>query len=213
MHAATPKPLGMSASLDADAVAHCVLELVEHRLAHTLFLTRLADRCDDKKIDHDHGAVATALLERAFGRVNDGLGVVIDLGVPIIGIGAPAAFLLPGAGARLHTEVILPRDGDVANAVGAITSQVKIEQRVTIMPDELGRFHVNGLPGAPVFAEMPEAQHYAEIEVEASVRRKAIEAGAIDPEVTILSDDRISEAADGVEIFIARTLYATAAGR
>ncbi len=205
--------LGAGERADAGTVARRVLDMAETRLAHTLLLTRLAEQCGSKGIDHDHGAVAVALLDRGLGRVRDGLGVAFDLGVPVIGIGAPAAFLLPGACARLHAEVILPRDGDVANAVGAITSQVKVEQRVTIVPDELGRFHVGGLAGAPVFAEMPEAQRYAEAVVGDLVRRQAEEAGAIDPEVSIVSDDRISEAADGVEVFVARTLCATATGR
>lgn len=196
----------------AEAVARRVVDLVADRLAQTLLLTRLADRCGGRGWDHDHGVVARALLDRGLGRVRDGLGVTFDLGVPVIGIGAPAAFFLPAAAALLGTQAIIPPDGDVANAVGAITSQVRVEHRVMIVPDETGQFHVSGLPGAPTFAKMDAAQRYAEEALGAWVRGKAIEAGAAAPEVTLTCDDRISEAADGVEVFIGRTLRAVAAG-
>jgi len=204
--------IGAADQLDAETVARLTLEQVEYKLAHELLMTRLADRCGEKGLDHDAGAVARALLDRGLGRVRDGLGVSFELGVPVIGIGAPAAFLLPGAAERLRAEVILPRDGDVANAVGAITSQVRVERQAVIVPDELGMLHVNGLPGAPTFAGMDEAQRYAEEALAAWVRRLAVEAGASDPEVTVRGEDRITEAADGLAVFIGRTLRAVAAG-
>ncbi len=204
--------IGAPEWLDAEAVSRLVIDQVEYKLAHELLMTRLADRCGEKGLDHDHGVVARALLDRGLGRVKDALGVTFDLGVPVIGIGAPAACLLPAAAERLRAEVIIPLDGDVANAVGAITSQVRVERRATIVPDELGRLHVNGLPGAPTFTEMAQAHQFAEAGLTAWVRRLALEAGAADPEVTMHSDDRITEAADGVEVFVGRNIRAVAEG-
>jgi N-methylhydantoinase A/oxoprolinase/acetone carboxylase beta subunit len=204
--------IGAAGQLDAEAVSRRVIDQVEYTLARELLMTRLADCCGEKGLDHDHGALARALLDRGLGRVRDGLGVAFDLGVPVIGIGAPAAFLLPAAAGRLRAEVIIPRDGDVANAVGAITSQVRVERQVVIVPDELGRLHVNGLPGAPTFTEIAEAQAFAERELTHWVLRLAREAGARDPEATLSSDDRIVDAADGVTVFLNRTLRAVAAG-
>ena len=204
--------IGAAEQLDAEAVSRRVIDQVEYKLAHELMMTRLVDCCGEKGLDHDHGALARALLDRGLGRVRDGLGVAFDLGVPVIGIGAPAAFLLPAAAGLLRAEVIIPRDGDVANAVGAITSQVRVERQVVIVPDELGRLHVNGLPGAPTFIEMDEAQAFAVQELTRWVLRLAREAGAINPEATLSSDDRIVDAADGVTVFLGRTLRAVAAG-
>ncbi|MBM4163037.1 MAG: DUF1638 domain-containing protein [Lentisphaerae bacterium] len=205
--------IGAAEQLDAEAVSRRVLDQVEVRLAHELLMTRLADCSGGQRgLDHDHGVLARALLDRGLGRVCDGLGVAFDLGVPMIGIGAPAAFLLPAAAGRLRAEVIIPRDGDVANAVGAITSQVRVERQVVIVPDELGRLHVHGLPGAPTFIAMAEAQAFAEQELTRWVLRLARESGARDPEATLCSDDRIIEAAGGMTVFLSRTLSAVAAG-
>ncbi|NLL84580.1 MAG: DUF1638 domain-containing protein [Lentisphaerae bacterium] len=205
--------LGVGERVDAVTLARRVIERAEYRLAETLLLARLAEMCDGREINGAGEPLAAELLKRGLGNAIDGLGVSFDLGVPVVGIGAPASFLLPGAGKRLNTEVVVPQDGDVANAVGAVTSRVRVEHRVSIVPDELGQFHVSGLPGAPVFAEMPEAQSYAEGAIEAWVRRLAAEAGAEESEVTIFTDDRITEAADGVEVFVSRTIMATALGK
>jgi len=204
--------IGGPSQMDAEAVSRRVIEQVEYKLAYELLMTRLADCCGGKGIDHDHGMMARALLDRGLGRIRDGFGVAFDLGVPVIGIGAPAACLLPAVAERLRAEVIIPRDGDVANAVGAITSEVRVERQAVIVPDERGQLHVNGLPGAPIFDGMAEAQTYAETELATWVRRLAREAGATEPGVTLHVDDRITEATDGVAVFLGRTIRAIATG-
>jgi hypothetical protein len=53
---------------------------------------------------------------------------------PIIGIGAPAELFLREAAAILHTELILPRHHEVANAVGAIAGSVVVTEEILVYP-------------------------------------------------------------------------------
>jgi N-methylhydantoinase A/oxoprolinase/acetone carboxylase beta subunit len=204
--------LGEPVGLDADALAQLVEELVVRRVARELLMTRLVDLTGTHSVEGDHGFVARALLERGLRERRDELGVDLRLGIPAIGIGAPAAFFLPGAAQRLNTETVIPTDGDVANAIGAITSGIRVARQAEIQPDECGEYHVAGVAGAPVFAEMPAAQAYAEKALRTLVSELARQAGASDPEVEITVHDRVATVADGSELFIGRTILAVACG-
>jgi len=170
------------------------------------------DLTGTRSVEGDHGFVARALLARGLRETRDDLGVDLRLGIPVIGIGAPAAFFLPGAAQRLNTETVIPTDGDVANAIGAITSGIRVERRAEIGPDERGDFHVAGVAGAPVFAEMAAAQAFAESALRKQVLELATRAGAADPEVDVTVRDRVAAVANGEELFIGRTIVAVACG-
>lgn len=66
--------------------------------------------------------------------------VRIDLKRPIVGIGAPIHYFLPRAAAALGAEAALPPDADVANAIGAITSNIVVRRHVRIISDQTGGF-------------------------------------------------------------------------
>ena len=56
------------------------------------------------------------------------------LNVPIIGIGAPAGLFLRPVAEALHTELVLPKHYEVANAVGAIAGSVMVTEEVLVYP-------------------------------------------------------------------------------
>jgi N-methylhydantoinase A/oxoprolinase/acetone carboxylase beta subunit len=204
--------LGERAGLDGEATARAVLEAVVRRVARELLMARLSDLTGSRSTDGEHGFVARALLERGLGEKRDDLGVDLRLGRPVIGIGAPAGFFLPEACFRLHTEAVIPADGDVANAIGAIVSGVCVERSAEIRVDERGAYHVAGLPGAPSFGELPAAQAYAETALRAMVADLARQAGAAAPEVSLAARDRVTTVGDGEDLFIGRVLVARATG-
>ncbi len=205
--------LGAPLGWDADELARRVESLTVRRAARELLMTRLNDLTGSRSVDGDHGFVAQALLDRGLGETQDSLGVDVSLGVPIIGIGAPAAFFLPAAAGLLHTEAVIPVDGDVANAIGAITSGVLVERRAAIQPDEQGLFHVQGLPGAPVFKELEAAEAFCVRALGEVVRELAGRSGAVDPVVTTRTEDRLTVTAEGLELFVARRVIVSAAGQ
>ena len=65
--------------------------------------------------------------------------VSITLKQPVVGIGAPIHFFLPRISENLVAKTILPENADVANAIGAITSDVVVQRKAEIVPGQRGR--------------------------------------------------------------------------
>jgi N-methylhydantoinase A/oxoprolinase/acetone carboxylase beta subunit len=114
----------------------------------------------------------------------------------IIGIGAPIAAYLPSVAERLHTELLMPPNSDVGNAVGAITGSIMESVEVLIKPK----------PGLGVMEDPPCTLHsqaemrefetisgavsYAKSWGDSKVRRMAAQAGAEEIEV-VVDHDRV----------------------
>ncbi len=215
----TATRLGVRLGLDANAFAERVIHDVALKASRELMLTRLdalAATASERRAAREASAsdwLGQSLLARGLGEIADGLGVRLELGVPVIGIGAPSSFFVPEVARLLNTEAILPEDGDVANAIGAITSEVQVVRQVTIQPDEIGVLHVQGLAGAPTFDKIEKAEAYCRVELEKLVRALAEQSGAHDATVTIKSNDRVTISADGTGLFLGRRIEAVASGR
>jgi hypothetical protein len=108
--------------------------------------------------------------------------------------------------------VVIPRHADVANAIGAITSRVSVSKQARIEPNAAGGYAVHGLPDPRDFSRFDDAHCHAVAELERLVRRQALEAGTAERRVELRTDDRISSAADGTEIFLERVVTATLSG-
>lgn len=66
----------------------------------------------------------------------------------LVGIGAPIHVYLPDVAASLNTDCIIEEYASVANAVGAITGSISVEERVIIKP----RYTVAGVEGYDCFS-------------------------------------------------------------
>jgi len=139
--------------------------------------------------------------------------VSINLKRPVIGVGAPIRHFLPAAVEPLGTQAIIPEDADVANAIGAITSQVVIRKHVHIVPDELGGFRVEGIPGNHQFDAFETADRFARDELTRIVRQRATAAGTSCRDVAFKTEDRIPATAAGDPVFLGRTIAASLIGR
>ncbi|MBF0468287.1 MAG: DUF1638 domain-containing protein, partial [Desulfamplus sp.] len=131
---------------------------------------------------------------------------------PVIGIGAPVHYFLPGAGELLNARVIIPQDADVANALGAITSHVMIRQKIVIRPDSTGRFVVEGAPGNHGFRDINEAEDWAMEYLKGSVVKQAVKAGTSRKTISVEIDDRVVNTGNGLSLFLDRTMTATLVG-
>jgi hypothetical protein len=140
-------------------------------------------------------------------------GVRIDLKQPVVGIGAPIHFFLPSAARALGTEAVLPENADVANAIGAITSNVVVKRQLRILPDDEGCFLIEGLAGQHQFKKFEEADAFARDRLLHRVRALARAAGTSSQTVTLKVEDRIPQTADGKQIFLGRTIQAKLTGR
>ena len=135
------------------------------------------------------------------------------LSKPIIAIGAPVKNFLPGAAKLLNARLIIPKNEDVANAVGAITSKIMIRRKVTIKPDQEGGFLIEGLEGNRQFLKFERAVEHAENELVCLVRKIGRASGTSEKSIEINVEDKIPATANGSPVFLGRTLTAQLKGK
>ena len=194
-----------------EAFAARGLERVVHMLATELLKKQLDGQVDPDTLDGS--PFAEALIENALSGGSDAYQVRIRIKRPIIGIGTPVHCFLPQAARLLETEAVIPPDADVANAIGAITSNVCIRKRVRLAPNDQGRYGLYGVADSPWFVSFAEAHDYAVAHLVEAVRKQARQAGTSEASVEIVVNDRVAALADGGHVFLGRTLEARLTGR
>ena len=136
----------------------------------------------------------------------------LGLGVPVIGLGAPAASYYPAVGQRLATRMIVPEHADVANAIGAVVGQVVMRAGGSVTAPAPGRYvaHLEG--GPQTFATPEAAMATLETALIASATAQARAAGVADPSVSVARDVNAA-VIEGQETFFGADIRATARGR
>ncbi len=193
----------------AAALRQELLESVSRRLALEILKRQLDDEVDPEAL---HSCpVCQTLIDNLFAGGNHHYRLHMDFKRPVIGIGAPIARFLPRAVDLIGARAVLPTHADVANAIGAITSQVVIKRQVRIVPGESG-FLVEGLADAGRFPTFEQADAFARQHLVAMVRDLARQAGTSTRSVSLATEDQLPEDADGHPIFIGRWLRACLTG-
>jgi hypothetical protein len=106
----------------------------------------------------------------------------------------------------------LPEHGDVANAFGAVMGSVIQRAQITVTQPQHGIFCLFHGDQPQHFESLAAARAEAEQLVTGMARAKAVQAGAIDPTVTLKFDDiHVQDEIDG-ELFLESTVIATAIG-
>ena len=136
----------------------------------------------------------------------------VSLEVPLIGLGASASTYYPAVGVLLGADVVCPPFAEVANAVGAVVSPVRVEVVVTIDEPSPDQFRISGAGQPVVAASLDAAYVVAETLARAVSVESAIQRGAAEPTVTVERADNIVDL-DGTAYFVSSTLTATAVGR
>jgi len=110
------------------------------------------------------------------------LGCNISLKMPIIGMGAPANIYLPRVAEILNTELILPENFQVANAIGAVAGNVMICREARLYPqfDLLCYDYINGTEQRS-FESHEDAVAYAREALSKIALIDAEKAGAVEP--------------------------------
>ena len=196
-----------------------VPEMAEHLL--NMGVERLTLEILKKQLDEDTDSdglescpVCQTLVNNMLANGNDRYSVSITLKQPVVGIGAPIHFFLPRISENLVAETILPENADVANAIGAITSNVLIKRHLRIIPNhDGGGFLIDGLAGAHHFEKFKEADAFAREELVQLVREQAQATGTSSREVEIETRDNITAAADGKKVFLNRSINAKLTGK
>ncbi|RME87932.1 MAG: hypothetical protein D6770_08105, partial [Anaerolineae bacterium] len=139
------------------------------------------------------------LFENALYRLHPHLETRFHLKVPIIGIGAPAGIFLQDVARHLHTDLLLPENYPVANAVGAVAGNVMVSEELLVYPRlsddglEVLGYYVQTNEGRETFEEQEEALSEARRLSRERALAAALRAGADDPQVVL------EEEADGLD--------------
>ena len=154
--------------------------------------------------------------DRVFENLLDGGGrafaVRFELRRPIIGVGAPIDHFLPEVAQLLGARAVVPDFHDVANAVGAIVSQVSIKRQAAIKPDPAGGFYIEGLSGHQRFQDLDAANSYVQRVLTEEVRRLAAHAGTRQGTVQLTFKDVTARTGRGEEVFIERQVVSEIQG-
>jgi hypothetical protein len=138
------------------------------------------------------------------------------LNMPIIGIGAPIAAWLPKVAEKLHTELIIPRHAEVANAVGAAAGKIMETVKVLIKPAEKDGAYLMHAPWERrYFEDLQEAVAYALDDAKKHASMAALKAGAKEFELVVNHEDVYARGSleDSDEVYIESRIEIAAVGR
>ena len=140
------------------------------------------------------------------------LTVSLRLGMPVVGLGAPAASYHGTAAELLGTEVRLPAHGPVANALGAVVGLVRQEVTVTLTDAGGGSVRVLLGGGPVVCAALEEGVRLAEREARELAAARATAAGVGEATIELRREDVVVNR-DGARTFLECRVSAIATGR
>ncbi|MCQ2069649.1 MAG: hydantoinase/oxoprolinase family protein [archaeon] len=140
------------------------------------------------------------------------------LNLPIIGIGAPVGSWLPAVAERFGTELVLPDNWDVGNAIGAITGSVVEHESIEIRAADDRYLDdpeciVFSRTGPVHFPDIAEAMAFAENEVRTAVLERSRLSNAKEPMVTIDTKTELAELSADKKVFRTAVITATAVGK
>ena len=197
--------------MELPEMAEHLLGLAVERLTMEILKRQLSEETEPESLTTD--PVCRALVNNLLKGGSDQYAVRIELKRPVVGIGAPIHYFLPKIAKTLNVETLLPEHADVANAIGAITSNVQIKKHLRIIPNQEGGFLIDGVAGARQFQRFKDADTFAREEITRLVREQALTAGTGSREVELRTEDKMACTADGKPIFMGRSIYAKISGR
>ena len=203
--------LSQTTGYERDQLIEYLLEEIVRKLSVEILKKQLDEETESDELDRC--GVCGTLINNLLSGGNEYFQVSIKLHRPVMGIGAPVHYFLPRAGEILGAETIVPQDADVANAIGAITSNVMVRRQVQIVIDYEGRYVIEGIEGAKSFETLKEANDWAIEALGQRILKMGRSAGTSMKEIEMEIDDSISSTADGTPIFLGRTIVARLSGR
>jgi N-methylhydantoinase A/oxoprolinase/acetone carboxylase beta subunit len=152
------------------------------------------------------------LAQTGLGRHRGVVEVSLQLGVPVIGLGASAPSYYGAVGDRLGCRMILPEHAGVANAIGAVAGQVSQRATGLVSSPAEGRFVAHLARGLESFGSAEAALAALESALVAEASDRARAAGAVNLRITV--DRAVKEVEiEGRSMFIEAKVTATASGR
>ncbi|MFO7948011.1 MAG: DUF1638 domain-containing protein [Armatimonadota bacterium] len=195
-----------------DAVAERIHETVVEKLCLQVLLASY--RLSQHDSDGCDCELCRTMLDSALSRA-DGqpMRVRCEFTQDLVAIGAPVRAFFPDLAEQLQAKLTIPEHAEVANAIGAVASEVIAHERVIIRPGEIGNYVVHSRDARSEYVDVERAIQAAREQASAIALRRAGEAGAPGARVRVDTDSREVRIADGSLQLVEITIDATAAGR
>ena len=191
---------------DPKKLAEIIVDQLTHQTGISLLQAALAEeRLDENLASH-------ILMQMGLGNHSGILRINTGLNIPVVGLGASAQNYYPAVGKCMGCEMILPLDGGVANAIGAIVGRIIMRRSGTITTPSEGRYRVHLESGPEDFIDKVVAFQRLEDGLRVAAKKAALVAGANDIEVAIDRDIKTAQV-EAREIFVEATITVEASGR
>jgi len=189
------------------ALAERTLAAVTRRSAEVIMQTAFAEDGLDGP-----ATLASPPVQRALDGAAGIARLAVALDRPLIGLGASAGLHYAGLASLLGTDILVPDDADVANAIGAVVGQVRVAVEAHVAQPREGLYRVQAGAMLADFDDEEAALAAAAATVRGEALSRAAAAGAADAEVAVTVDVRAATI-EGARSFIEAFVIAMAAGR
>ncbi|SLN32300.1 hydantoinase/oxoprolinase N-terminal domain-containing protein [Pseudooctadecabacter jejudonensis] len=192
----------------AERLAQQIIDQLTKQTSEAVLETAFAEEGWDVPAD----LARHALMKAGLRQHSDVVRLDAGLAMPVIGLGASARSYYGAVGEVLGCRTVLPAEGGVANAVGAVVGQVAIHAEGTVTSGGEGAFLAH-LPEGPVqFADKDAALTALRNALTEQAEGKARSAGVEDIRINEGLDLR-EAAIEAQTMFIEATMRITARGR
>ena len=159
------------------------------------------------------GPGAAELIARSLDKERGFVNFSLGLDRPLVGLGASAKVYYPAIGERLSAECLIPEHADVANAIGAVAGEVRVQKTITVTsPDGGSSFQFMSGGSLINMADEKAALEKVRVDLEIELAKMADEAGAQSPVFetsTVINAPTI----DGSRHFVEAIINMSATGR
>ncbi|MCV6611261.1 MAG: hydantoinase/oxoprolinase family protein [Amphritea sp.] len=201
---------------DAKSPCREVYEMIVTKISTTMVEAGLhqAGKLSEAKAQNLAGLLTQLIFNK--GR-EPGAGALFNLDFasdyPVVAVGAPSASYYPVVADMLGAELVLPENGSVANAVGAVMGSVVQRAQVTISQPTYGHFALYHKGEPKRFSSLDDAMACADGIVREEALEAALAAGATSVEVAVThTENHIKHDIDG-DLFLDCVVTGTASGR
>ena len=201
---------------NSEEPAHRVFTLMNDAICQTLLEAGLhQENLLNEARSRNLAALMSKLILKNGNKDDDNalFGITFGKSHPIVAVGAPATTYYPQVAESLDVDLILPKYGHVANAVGAVMGSVVQRSEIVITQPTEGIFRI--FHGAAPFDchDLDVALSQAEAIVKQQAYDLAKSAGAADVDIRIRHDNKhIMSELDG-ELFVEAKISAIATGK
>ena len=201
---------------NSEEPAHRVFTLMNDAICQTLLEAGLhQENLLNEARSRNLAALMSKLILKNGNKDDDNalFGITFGKSHPIVAVGAPATTYYPQVAESLDVDLILPKYGHVANAVGAVMGSVVQRSEIVITQPTEGVFRI--FHGAAPFDchDLDVALSQAEAIVKQQAYDLAKSAGAADVDIRIRHDNKhIMSELDG-ELFVEAKISAIATGK